>query len=445
MVLFTGINRHALNTKFPFIMTVTLKLEEVEKIWELHRKGASAQEIATILKHDRHTIQNVLDSGEPRTAGSSVSVKELETMKQSREQVKNMAPDLATALKQDPELGAHFARRGIHLLTKEEWSYISRVDDLDVPPGASRGEKLDMITKVIRFITNEWGGGGNGVSADDLQSLTQGTMDLWAEMAKRGIVTEQIDAFLGTLIYLEQAGLDEQGYNSLGAFIVSCREHGVDLAAFLRKYNMSEVSRTLADYTAFLKSKEKLEHSVEELRKEEQRLISVNGKHRTLQKLNDDIWSLSSEVESLCSERDTLKAEVDRLHTIVKGTLTVGYLLSQVKEKEEELNRLNSQITSKEINLRELEARISRLKPRYEYMRSGAFANDLAVDMFARTFRTGSQAQQGIPETIRKNQDMRDKSQRHAGQEKSIPVIRSAAATHKPLRVRMADGDFQPQ
>ena len=237
-------------------------------------------------------------------------------MKQSREQIKSMIPDLATALKQDAELGAYFAKRGIHLLTKEEWSYISRVDDLDVPPGASRGEKLDMITNVISFIANEWGGDGNGVSADDLQSLTQGTMDLWAEMTKRGVEKEQIDAFLGTLIYLEQAGLDEQGYNSLGAFIVSCRKHSVDLAAFLRKYNMSEVSRTLADYTAFLKSKEKLEHSVEELRKEEQRLISVNGKHRTLQKLNDDIWSLSSEVESLCSERDTLKAEVDRLHTL---------------------------------------------------------------------------------------------------------------------------------
>ena len=374
-------------------MTVTLKLEEVEKIWELHRKGASAQEIATILKHDRHTIQNVLDSGEPRTAGSSVSVKELETMKQSREQVKNMAPDLATALKQDPELGAHFARRGIHLLTKEEWSYISRVDDLDVPPGASRGEKLDMITKVIRFIANEWGGDGNGVSADDLQSLTRDTMDLWAELAKRGIVTEQIDAFLGTLIYLEQAGFDERGYNSLGALIVSCREHGVDLATFLSKYNMSEVSRTLADYTAFLKYKEKLEHFVDQLRKEEQRLIGGNGKHRTLQNLNDDIWSLSSEVESLCSERDMLKAEVDRLHTIMKGTLTVGYLLSKVKEKGAELNGLNSQITSKGINLRELEARISSLKSRYEYMRSGAFANDLVVDMFARTFRTGSQAQ----------------------------------------------------
>ena len=218
-------------------------------------------------------------------------------------------------------------------------------------------------------------------------------MDLWAELAKRGIVTEQIDAFLGTLIYLEQAGFDERGYNSLGALIVSCREHGVDLATFLSKYNMSEVSRTLADYTAFLKYKEKLEHFVDQLRKEEQRLIGGNGKHRTLQNLNDDIWSLSSEVESLCSERDMLKAEVDRLHTIMKGTLTVGYLLSKVKEKGAELNGLNSQITSKGINLRELEARISSLKSRYEYMRSGAFANDLVVDMFARTFRTGSQAQ----------------------------------------------------
>lgn len=37
-----------------------------------------------------------------------------------------------------------------------------------------------------------------------------------------------------------------------GAFIVSCREHGVDLAIFISKYNMSEVSRALADYTAFL-------------------------------------------------------------------------------------------------------------------------------------------------------------------------------------------------
>ena len=426
-------------------MTVTLKLEEVEKIRELHRKGASAQEIAAILKHDRHTIQNAIDRGELKDAGSSVSVKELETMKQSREQVKNMAPDLATALKQDPELGASYAKRGIHLLTKEEWSYISRVDDLDVPPGANRGEKLDMITGVIRFIANEWGGDGNGVSADDLQSLTRGTMDLWAEMAKRGVEKGKIDAFLGTLIYLEQAGLDERGYNSLGAFIVSCREHGVDLAAFLIKYNMSEVSRALADYTAFLKSNEKLEHSVEELRKEEQRLIGVNGKHRTLQNLNDDIWSLSSEVESLCSERDRLKAEVDELHTIIKGTLTVGNLLSKVKEKEEEVNGLNSQITSKKVNLRDLEAEISSLEPRYEYMRAGTFANDLMIDMFARILRTGSQAQQGTPETIRKYQDMRDQSERYAGQEKPIPRIKQAAVTQKPLRVRMADGGFQPE
>lgn len=73
-----------------------------------------------------------------------------------------------------------------------------------------------MITKVIRFIANEWGGDGNGVSADDLMSLTKGIIDLWDEMIKRGIVTEQIDAFLGTVIYLEQARLDERGYNSLG-------------------------------------------------------------------------------------------------------------------------------------------------------------------------------------------------------------------------------------
>ena len=445
MAVFKNTNAHTLNTKFPSITTMTLKLEEMEKIWELHHRGAPTQEIATILKHDRHTIQNVIDRGELKTAGTSVSVKELETMKQSREQVKDIAPNLATALKQDPELGAHFARRGIHLLTKEEWNYISRVDDLDVPPGASRGEKLDMITSVMRFIANEWGGDGNGVSADDLQSLTQGTMDLWDEMTKRGVQKGQIEAFLGTLIYLEQAGLDERGYSSLGAFIVSCRKHGVDLATFLSKYNMEDLSRVLAEYTAFLKDKEKLEDSVEKLRKEEQRLIGVNGKHQTLQNLNAHIWSLSSEVESLCSERDGLKAEVDRLHTIMKGTFSVGDLLSKVKEKGGELNGLNSQITSREIELKELEARISSLMPRYEYMRTGAFAYDLMIDMFARTLRTGSQAQLGIPETIRKYDDMRDQSERHTGQEKPIPRIKPAAVTQKPLRVRMADGNFQPE
>ena len=63
MAVFKNTNAHTLNTKYPFIITVTLKLEEIEKIWELHHKGATTQEIATILKRDRHTIQNAIDRG----------------------------------------------------------------------------------------------------------------------------------------------------------------------------------------------------------------------------------------------------------------------------------------------------------------------------------------------------------------------------------------------
>lgn len=386
---------------------MTLKIEKIDKIWELHRKGASITENAEITGHDRHTVQKAIDRGEPTTGGREVSVKELETMNNGREKVKDMLPDLAAALKQNPDLRASAAKQGLYVLTKEEWKYISAVNAMDMLPGAGNGEKIKMITGVVRYIYNTYGGDEQGVSADELHSLTQGTMDLWTELTNRGIGKEKIHAFLDSLIYLEQAGLEEQDYNGLGAFVLSCREHGVDLAGFLRKYHMGNVSNILAEFSEFLTMEKSLEKSVGELRQEEHILAERIGKYRTIQQLNHRILQLSDEIEGLHRERDKIKEEVENLQTIMKATLTLAHLASELKEKQEEKERLDSEISDRKQVLGEIEAKISGLQPRYEYMESGSFANDLLVQMFRKAFGTNGNPEHGFPEAIWKYESLK--------------------------------------
>ena len=269
-------------------------------------------------------------------------------------------------------------------------------------------------------------------------------MFLLPQLTNRGIGKEKIHAFLDSLIYLEQAGLEEQDYSGLGAFVLSCREHGVDLAGFLRKYHMGNVSNILAEFSEFLTMEKSLEKSVGELRQEEHILAERIGKYRTIQQLNHRILQLSDEIEDLQRERDELMEDVDGLQTIMKATLTLGNLASELREKQEEKERLDSEIMEGKQALGEIEAKISGLQPRYEYMQSRTFANDLMVHMLGRAFGTGGNPEQGIPEAVDKYEGLKPQFHGYGKGEKPIPVMKTVAAAYKSMRPRIAEGTFYP-
>ena len=92
----------------------------------------------------------------------------------------------------------------------------------------------------------------------------------------------------------------------------------------------------------------------------------------------------------------------------------------------------------------DIEAKISGLQPRYEYMQSGTFANDLMVHMFRRAFGNGGNPEQCIPEAVEKYECLKPQFHGYGKDEKPIQVVKTVAAADKPMRPRIAEGTFYP-
>ena len=104
----------------------------------------------------------------------------------------------------------------------------------------------------------------------------------------------------------------------------------------------------------------------------------------------------------------------------------------------------NGEKLVKKYKLGEIEANISGLQPRYEYMQSGTFANDLMVHMFRRAFGIGGNPEQGIPEAIGKYEGLKPQFYGYGKDEKPSPVMKTVAVADKPMRPRIAEGAFYP-
>ena len=103
---------------------------------------------------------------------------------------------------------------------------------------------------------------------------------------------------------------------------------------------------------------------------------------------------------------------------------------------------LDSEITDRERKLGELEEEVSRLKPRYEYMQSGTFANDLIAGMLAGSLGTEPRPPHGIPEALQKYQQMKVFSVMRRGSNQAYLGSKSDLLIRKPIHVSIADGNF---
>ena len=397
-----------------------LTLEQKNLIMDMKKKGASTVEIANATGINRHTVARYLDENHSSGGPDSFSIKEVDTINRELENFNASMPAFAESMEKFEAVRKEAEKNGIFLLSKTEYEIVKQIRDLQDPMGSSQSRKLVFLKKLIRYIANEYTDGSGGISADELDVVITNSLELNTLIRDTGVTKEGLSNFVDMLIWLNQAGLEEEDYRILGEFITGTRKTGFDLKAFLRKNKMDEIVYVLWHYKELKQEIAKMDGRLASLQSQEKALLQRNQSLANIADLGRYLYRLRQQRENLASEVSELQEIKDGLQMYLKGVMTMGDLATKLKELTVRKETLSDEVMVEEQRLNDLKRERASLEKLVDYYRSEAFKSDLAIDMLAGMWRNNPQFHGELPLAIRKYLGLMGGFGTHSGQNSSV-------------------------